>query len=434
MVSRVTFCSDYQECVNSFVKLIKGAEKELWYSTFLCNLTTPLPGHGQLTMSQLLQDAADRGVQIKVLYNPATSYGNLELKDALVLFPAENCTIHTCVGNGKLKGFRKLMSPHAVFSYHHQKYLMADREWAMVTGCDVDSDRQPWLTLNSKNYYWLELSVVFNIRKLPQVQQFFENNWKHIVPPPLPLINSHMEHSLVQWLIRTANTYVHLEQQLFISNDKTTNHVAQALVERVVRAVREQDATFKCFVITNVRNPDDTPLLDFFLLMLFMWSWRWMESYAQKLGVTLPQFYEHIVFLHMEKDGFPIKIHSNIVIQDGVRCVRSSSNLTDRSLGSLPCDTELGIVVTDVAAIQGLQQTLWKRYCQVEDATAPPLTHLEFFSRAWSGQGLLRNVMSHALPNLFSVDYLSFLMTLLHDEPLFGNSKKIRWSVKKVKR
>lgn len=433
MVSRVTFCSDYQECVNSFVKLIKGAEKELWYSTFLCNLKTPLPGHGQLTMAQLLQDAATRGVQIKVLYNPATSYGNLELKDALALFPAENCTIHVCTGNGRLKGFRKLMSPHAVYSYHHQKYLMADRKWAMVTGCDVDGDRQPWLTLNSKNYYWLELSVVFNIEQLPQVQQFFENNWKHIVQPPLPLINSHMEHSLVQWLIRTSKTYVHLEQQLFISNDKTTNHVAQALVERVVRAVQAGDENFKCFVVTNVRNPDDTPLLDFFLLMLFMWSWRWMESYAQKLGVTLAKFYEHIVFLHMEHNGFPVKIHSNIVIQDGVRCVRSSSNLTDRSLGSLPCDTELGVVVTDASAIQGLQQTLWKRYCQLDEPSLT-LTHLEFFSRAWSGQGLLRNVMNHALPNLFSVDYLSFLMTMLHDEPLFGNNKKIRWSVKKAKR
>ena len=158
-----------------------------------------------------------------------------------------------------------------------------------------------------------------------------------------------------------------------------------------------------------------------------------MESYAQKLGVTLSKFYEHIVFLHMEHNGFPVKIHSNIVIQDGVRCVRSSSNLTDRSLGSLPCDTELGVVVTDASAIQRLQQTLWKRYCQLED-TAPTLTHLDFFSRAWSGQGLLRNVMNHSLPNLFSVDYLSFLMNMLHDEPLFGNNKKIRWSVKKAKR
>ena len=162
-----------------------------------------------------------------------------------------------------------------------------------------------------------------------------------------------------------------------------------------------------------------------------------MESYAQKLGITLPQFYEHIVFLHMEKDGFPVKVHSNIVIQDGLRCVRSSSNLTDRSLGSLPCDTELGLVITDAAEIQRLQQTLWSRYCQLDGVALSPqqtLTHVEFFKRAWSSQGLLRNVMNHALPNLFTVEYLSFLMNLLHEEPLFGNHKKIRWSVKKAKR
>ena len=453
MASRVTFCSDYQECVNSFVHLIQHAQKELWYSTFLCNLTTPLPGHGQLTMSALLQDAAERGVQIKVLYNPATSYGNLELKEALEMFPEKNCVVHVCTGNGKLKGFRKLMSPHATYSYHHQKYIMVDREWAMVTGCDVDGDRQPWLVLNSKNYFWLELSVVFNIRNMPAVQRFFEDNWKHITPPPLPLINAHTEHSLVQWLILTSTTYVHLEQQLFISNDKTTNKVASALVERIVRAVKQGDAGFRCFIITNVRNPDDTPLLDFFLLMLFMWSWRWMESYAQKLGVTLSQFYEHVVFLHLEHTvngtTYPIKVHSNIVIQDGIRCVRSSSNLTDRSLGSLPCDTELGVVITDVASIQRLQQTLWKRYCQIPQGLCQlpqglcqlpqgpeeiDLTPQEFFKRAWSSQGVLRNVMSYALPNLFSVDYLAFLMTLLHNEPLFGNQKKIRWTIKKAKR
>ena len=432
MASKVTLCSDYQECVHAFVRLIESAKKEIWYSTFLCNLTTPLPGYGQLTMSELLNSAAARGVHIRVLYNPATSYGNLELKEALALFPAKNCTIHVCTGNGRLKGFRKLMSPHHTYSYHHQKYLMVDREWAMVTGCDVDGDRQPWLTLNSKNYYWLELSVVFNIRHMPQVQRYFEENWRHIVPPPLPLINSHMEHECVQWLILHSKAYIHLEQQLFISNDKTTNRVSQVLVERVVRAVREGDKAFKCFVITNVRNPDDTPLLDFFLLMLFLWSWRWMESYAQRLGVTLPQFYEHIVFLHLEHEGNPIKVHSNIVIQDGVRCIRSSSNLTDRSLGSLPCDTELGVVITDAAEIHRLQQTLWKRYCQL--TTDVELSTAEFFARAWSSQGHLRNVMSHALPNLFSLDYLSFLMSMLHNEPLFGNHKKIRWTVKKAKR
>lgn len=303
----------------------------------------------------------------------------------------------------------------------------------MVTGCDVDGDRQPWLTLNSKNYYWLELSVVFNIQYMPKVQHFFEENWKHIVQPPLPLINAHMEHSLIQWLIRTSTTYVHLEQQLFISNNKTTNNVAQALVDRVVRAVIEGDSRFKCFVITNVRNPDDTPLLDFFLLMLFMWSWRWMESYAQQLGISLPQFYEHIVFLHVEHNGFPVKIHSNIVIQDGIRCLRSSSNLTDRSLGTLPCDTELGLIVTDVHAIQRLQQTLWRRYL-LRDESDVVITPAEFFVSAWGSQGLLRNVVTHTLPNMFSVEYVTFLMTMLHNEPLFGNHKKIRWSIKKAKR
>jgi len=383
-------------------------------------------------MAELLQGASDRGVNIRVLYNPATSYGNLELVEALKLFPKKNCVIHTCVGNGRLKGFRKLMSPHSVYSYHHQKYVMVDREWAMVTGCDVDGDRQPWLTLNSKNYYWLELSVVFNIRGTPEVTQFFQDNWKHIVAPPLPLINAHTEHSLIQWLINTSVSYIHLEQQLFISNDKTTNHVAQSLVNRVVRAVREGDKAFKVFVITNVRNPDDTPLLDFFILMLFLWSWRWMESDAQRQGVTLDQFYNHIVFLHLEHNTYPIKVHSNILIQDGSRCVRSSSNLTDRSLGALPCDTELGLIVTDVAEINRLQQVLWKRYLQV-DLGSPSVQRDEVFRSATASQGLFRNVVTHTLPNLFTVEYLTFLMTLLHSEPLFGNHKKIRWTVKKVK-
>ena len=432
MVSRVTLCSDYQECVNSFVQLIQSSKKELWYSTFLCNLKSPLPGHGQLTMSQLLQDASDRGVQIKVLYNPATSYGNLELKEACELFPKKNCAINVCTGSGKLKGFRKLMSPHSTYTYHHQKYIMVDKEWAMVTGCDVDGDRQPWLTLNSKNYYWLELGVVFNIRQQPLVQRFFEENWKHITPPPLPLINAHTEHSLVQWLIMNASSYIHLEQQLFISNDKTTNYIAKALVDRVVRAVRNQEQHFRCFVLTNVRNPDDSPLLDFFILMLLMWSWRWMELYAQEQGITLGAFYEHIVFLHLEHEGYPIKVHSNIVIQDGLRCVRSSSNLTDRSLGTLPCDTELGLVITDAAEIQRLQQTLWNRYL-LQDPPQP-VTPAEFFVRAWSNQGVLRNLMTHSLPNMFSVEYISFLMTMLHNEPFFGNRKKIRWTIKKVRR
>ena len=38
------------------------------------------------------------------------------------------------------------------------------------------------------------------------------------------------------------------------------------------------------------------------------------------------------------------KIHSQLFIQDGIRLIRSSSNITDRSLGLYPCDKEYGLL------------------------------------------------------------------------------------------
>ena len=45
------------------------------------------------------------------------------------------------------------------------------------------------------------------------------------------------------------------------------------------------------------------------------------------------------------KKNIPIKIHTNCVIVDDKYLLRTSSNITDRSISEFPCDKELGIVL-----------------------------------------------------------------------------------------
>jgi phosphatidylserine/phosphatidylglycerophosphate/cardiolipin synthase-like enzyme len=128
--------------------------------------------------------------------------------------------------------------------------------------------------------------------------------------------------------------------------------------------------------------------------------------------------------------GRHIQVNSNIVLQDGHTLLRSSSNMTDRSLSALPCNTELGILIRS-NHIANFQQKLWRRYFMIPDNnTEIVFTPEDAMANMVNEQGVVRRVVTAYNNKSTTIDKVSDVaMSLLHQLPVYGNKRKIHWTL-----
>ena len=156
-------------------------------------------------------------------------------------------------------------------------------------------------------------------------------------------------------------------------------------------------------------------------------------GYGQEEGseFATPLFVRERVFIGtLEHGGVHIKVHSNLIIRDGHTMIRTSSNLTDRSLSARPCDNELGVLITG-GAVAVAQQALWKRYFMRE---GPDMYPNEAFRLMVAETGVVRSVQYHpwcdttVLPDVV----VDFVMRTLHRIPAFGGKNPVTWETRRV--
>jgi phosphatidylserine/phosphatidylglycerophosphate/cardiolipin synthase-like enzyme len=152
-----------------------------------------------------------------------------------------------------------------------------------------------------------------------------------------------------------------------------------------------------------------------------------MMANAQAHGVPTAFMRERVFIGTLEHNNTHIKVHSNLIIQDGHTMLRTSSNLTDRSLSINPCDNELGVVVTG-AEVAHAQQALWARYFQqpINNAWWPRSA----FRLMQEETGVVRAVRYHKFHDTtFLPDVVvDFIMSKIHALPYFGGKRAITWS------
>ena len=408
---------DMEECADRMVRLFQGATRCVYYSAFVCQMDADLPGHPGVTMNRLTTEAADRGVQVNMIFNPSLQYGN-EPFEGLDIHPSVN--IATISGNGIIpEPFSYVFGE--TYTNHHQKFLLVDDEYFMVGGVGVHPCRAGWMVLNSESppYYWHEVGVVVECNH--QISEWVRAIWgNQFMPLPSPLISGDSEHLTTLKLIDTAKTCVHMEAQLCISTDTTTNQVLQTVVDRLIRASRTPGDRFRFMLLVNTHQPDEHPVVSSVTTGCLHWSKRVMMSRSQEAGLS-PLFFRERVFIGtLEHNGTHIKVHSNLLIQDGHTMIRTSSNLTDRSLSDNPCDNELGVVVHGMAVARA-QQTLWKRYFMMD---GPDMYPHDAFRHMVNETGVVRATQTdYVLPYTL----VNTLMRTLHSLPFFGGKHRVVW-------
>jgi len=268
------------------------------------------------------------------------------------------------------------LSNNSRYAFHHQKYLCVDEKTMMVTGCDVNTEREGWLQKNHLGYFWHELSVV--CRCTPEMVSWVQENHKpaekkryydHFMEsPPFPLVSGGWrEENCMVNMILNAKHSVQLESQIMISGGSLQhNRICPAIVARISQACCKGEP-FYALILTNAAQKDEPSLLArTYCSLSIQWSLEQLEDCALTHGLTLDQLWQHLQVGRLEHDGVLVKVHSNILIVDGKYALRSSSNLADRSLSARPNDTELGLLFSG-PCVNELQQDLFRMYLGSSD-------------------------------------------------------------------
>jgi phosphatidylserine/phosphatidylglycerophosphate/cardiolipin synthase-like enzyme len=380
-VDSCDFLTDFDQCKKAIVELFTQAESTIYYSTFLCDLffDMPTPEGGTVTMMGLIQNAVDRGVKVHILYNPILDYGTANVEDILKQLPAE-VNLRNSVSNFGPNWLTKHFSNNSRYAFHHQKYICVDGDIPnqgkiMVTGCDVNEERNGWLKKNTLGYFWHELSVVTNCTKTMYDWVLFNHNAEKRInydedmkPAPFPLVNGGwQEENVMVNMILKAKHSIHLENQIFISGGaEQENRISLAIVDRIVRGIA-QDDDFYAMVLTNAAQQDEpSKVTQWYCSLTIEWSIRGMIEIAKQRGLTEEQLFSRLLVGRLEHNDILVKVHSNFIIQDGYRCIRTSSNLADRSLSHRPCDAETGIMVKGDCVAE-FQQRLFNMYFNTTD-------------------------------------------------------------------
>lgn len=420
--------------MQEFVAAVRSATKTIYYSTFLCNATHQLPGHEEcVTVQALFTDAVARNVEVFILYNPETHYGNLAPEKFIAQFP-EGVRVRAVYGSGTLNPVSRLVSGNQRYSNHHQKYLCVDGTRMLVTGCDIDPDRAGWLQKNRNGYYWHELLV--SVPCSPEMYTYVQRNFESICEPPPPLTCGKTEHDLMVCMIKNAKHFVHMEAQICVSTESTQNRILTALADRLAQSYKNQAADrFFCFFLTNLRQVDESKVIDWMMRQDVYWSRRHLRSACQLRGVPWSFVIDRVLMGTLQaKDGIHVKVHSNMVIADGRTLLRTSSNLSDRSMSSLPCDTELGIVVRGPVVAQ-FQRQLFERYLGTNSHS--PWAFFKAVREQTHDTCLVSCVALSESDNEKTVipdTIVNSVMAAAHTPKLYGGREKITWKVVEVDR
>jgi len=397
----VTSLHDFDECKRAIVKLLRSATSSIYYSTFLCDFNQELEEDGEVyqhdkeptTIASLLKAAVKRGVDVHVLYNPATDYGTTTTDEIQRIFSTQDSEpddggIHLAFAESDLgpSFFTTWISNNSKYGFHHQKYLCVDGDTIMVTGCDVNAERAGWLHVNGIGYYWHELGVVAPCSS--DMFQWIQRNHESSLPasneleddkrpPPFPLVaGGWREENAMVNLILNARESVQLENQILITGGGLQhNRICAALVARIARAHRNGEP-FRVLLLTNAAQQDEPSYVTrVYCALSIQWSLEQLEACASSAyGLSKHDLAQYLLVGRLESrdhstgDGILIKVHSNILIADGCYALRSSSNLSDRSLSARPTDTELGLLFAG-PCVSVFQQKLLNMYMGTVDDT-----------------------------------------------------------------
>ena len=349
----LTIDKSYNEVYN----MIVGARDRIIYSAYACNVYTKIRGNE--TVASLFNSASNRGVDITIFYNTSEEYDNLKIADLLEILD-DSIHVITIEATENINKLIQNMSKQKSYSFNHMKFLIAD-EYVLFGGCDIDpNERLGYGVVNKSKYSWHEVSFRFKVSQsfIDWIDVFKKNNKKfkicNIEPPPLPFLQNKQELNILCSMIKNSVDVLYIEHQLFAISlySESSQLLIHTFTDRISRSLNNND-NLKINILTNISQDDEqSPFTQLFSASTVMTGFNQLINLInKKTGFSRKHIIDKINLLTLvDKNNYKIKVHSNLIITDDrdgeYHCIRTSSNLSDRSYGNNTCDIELGVYLT----------------------------------------------------------------------------------------
>ena len=410
----VRWITTYAEGLRNLESLLVSALRTICICAFAFHLNRVMPS-GR-TLASVLNSKAAEGVEVKIMINSTGEYSNLSPKETRdQLHP--RVQLYACRSPS-----HELNIPFVAqigYSFAHVKMCCVDGARMQIGTVDVDPwERLGYNVVNKNGFAWHETALQFNCSNetLAWVEGLFQEGSFNICrdPPPLPLVcgGQHEAHVMCR-MIDTAQSSVYIEHQI-VSMGPTEDMSVQLILEALARKIAFVH-DFKVVILTNAQQDDEyTWFSRHFSSMSLLSTIRHMATLVKRMNPGLDDEVcsKNVRYLTLTcSSGEPMKTHSNVMIVDTALAIRSSSNLTSRSLGASPCDMELGIVIMD--GVEDLLHRLLRLHC--------PLMNMPsiqgFLDMVDSGQSHAKPVVLPKLPQLM----IDVFMSVSHLHPSSGH-------------
>jgi phospholipase D1/2 len=205
--------------------------------------------------------------------------------------------------------------------------------------------------------------------------------------------------------IENARRFLYIEQQFFISSlagPPVRNRVGEAILERISRAIRE-DEQFEVIVVLPVQPSGDLER-DVSARAILHWQLRTIarggSSLLEQLRARFPavDLSRYVGFFALRNHGTlhgravtaPVYVHSKLIIADDKIAVVGSANLNDRSMSGVR-DSEIAVRVHDEGgAVRALREDLWRHLLGLDAIGLPALP--TWHSTAWHNTQIYTDV------------------------------------------
>lgn len=406
-------CFNFEEIRPCMVNLIQKATKEILLSTFNTSLFTPFCG--KRTLNDFLYVAHLKGVSVALILNQHQSQYGGDTFESLRLLPY---TIY----KSRRDGCTLLKQ---TYCHHHQKFLCVDAAYILIGGTETSKDatNKDFNTCDTPGIHcWTDTAVVtycthalYNFILKTSLSPRCSNSDCNADEY---FGNGDTECQMFMNLVRAAENYIYIENQVFVSHAYTVNRLLEEICIKIVASI-ERNSSFKVFIVTNdYRSTIDEcktvrKYIDVHTKNLRRNARRMCTRTSTK-PVTEDQIDQRLFIGTLQHNKWPVKVHTQILVQDGTRMIKGSSNITDRSLSSTPCDKELTAVFHDPRQISKFMNKLWNHRFNTTGVQYPYLTS---FDLAKKETGQYRIVSSTTLDHVLFTIVTNLVLFLKAEGP-----------------
>lgn len=337
------------ESVDIIVKLITNATKTIELHSFCMDIENKYLQNKSL--DEHLNEAYLRGVKV-TLYVNNYQYNYDGSNKSILNKYKDKYDIYVIKNNCRLLSNIK-------YCNYHRKLLIIDKKYLYIGGgIDNNKDGISWKSFEECRYdvCWTDTGILTHYNK----------NFKY---------NSLNEYCQYLYLIRNSKNFLYIENQFIDSNIYTYNNIIVEIAKRLCKSIKNND-NLRVVIVTNTKETifDEKFILRIYVDLCTKNILKTVYNYCkdnlniQNKEILISELNKRFKVCYLIKDNkYPIDMHAQIFIQDGERLIKSSSNLTDRSISIYQCDKEYGLLFESPTKIKTFLKKIWNHRLNTEN-------------------------------------------------------------------